>query len=67
MSNADRCWRYRQRHPDKVRDYQLKHSREKRQKRRDEGRCLTCGIPLRPDCDSGHVKCLNCREHLCSY
>jgi hypothetical protein len=33
------------------------------QKRRDEDRCVTCGIPLHYQMDKGFRSCLNCREY----
>lgn len=35
-----------------------------RQKRRDDGRCSRCGVPLDPDADPGRVSCMNCRQRV---
>ena len=43
-------------------DSNIKVSSKRRQRYRDEGRCTRCSAPLDPDCDPGHVECINCRE-----
>lgn len=37
-------------------------SQKQKLKRKDENRCITCGIPLHYQMDKGFKTCLNCRE-----
>ena len=41
----------------------LRQRDKQRQKRKDEGRCATCGIPLHYQMDKGFINCLSCREY----
>jgi predicted RNA-binding Zn-ribbon protein involved in translation (DUF1610 family) len=62
----DASWRFWQRNGAIMRERNRIASISKRLKRKDEGRCTRCGMPLWPDVDAGRVKCINCREELCS-
>lgn len=37
-----------------------KRNRKRRERYREENRCIGCGAPLEAE-DEGHVKCVNCR------
>lgn len=52
-------------HQESLRPLMRKALRKIRARRRDEGRCTSCGVPLHSDMDTGKVKCLNCREGIC--
>ena len=63
------CWCNTPAIPGRVKceEHTAQHSKWDRQsmnKRRTEKRCIACGSDLLPDVDTGHVKCINCREHL---
>jgi len=47
---------YRIRKPDYILSMQKVRERYK-----DEGRCISCGNYLNPDCDYGRISCVNCR------
>ena len=40
--------------------YRQKYSREKRERRKAEGRCVTCGVKLTFECTT--LQCEHCRE-----
>ena len=40
--------------------YGQKYSREKRERRKAEGRCVTCGVKLTSECTT--LQCEHCRE-----
>ena len=49
--------------------YRIKHLEKytasdnlRKQRRRDNGQCTGCSVPLDPDADAGRITCVNCRE-----
>ena len=38
--------------------------KQRREERKDQGRCVKCGVKLDPDADCEKVCCMNCRDHL---
>lgn len=55
--SAGTAVRFRREHPERI--YEI--NRKKKQQRRDDGRCISCGGPKDPDDDMGSPECMNCR------